>query len=158
MSRGLKFVLDVNLIQMTRKQRRLSIILAGLCLLGVAAGLVLYALNDAIVFFYTPSEIAQKHIAPGQRIRLGGMVEKGSLVKSADGAVTFGVTDMTATMKVSFKGLLPDLFKEGQGAVAEGTMRSDGWFQADSVLAKHDEKYMPKEIVDKLKAQGKWKG
>jgi cytochrome c-type biogenesis protein CcmE len=143
---------------MTRKQKRLSIILASLGLLGVAAGLVLYALNDAIVFFYTPSEIAQKHLAPGQRIRLGGMVETGSLVKSSDGAVAFSVTDMTATMKVSFKGLLPDLFKEGQGVVAEGTMGGDGAFKADSVLAKHDEKYMPKEIVDKLKAQGKWKG
>jgi cytochrome c-type biogenesis protein CcmE len=143
---------------MTRKQKRLSIILAGLGLLGVAAGLVLYALNDAIVFFYTPSEIAQKHLASGQRIRLGGMVETGSLVKSSDGAVAFSVTDMTDTMKVSFKGLLPDLFKEGQGVVAEGTMGGDGAFKADSVLAKHDEKYMPKEIVDKLKAQGKWKG
>jgi cytochrome c-type biogenesis protein CcmE len=143
---------------MTRKQRRLTFILSGLAALGIAAGLVLYALNDSIVFFYTPSEIAQKNIAQGQRIRLGGMVEKGSLVKSADGQVTFAVTDNTATMKVSFKGLLPDLFKEGQGVVAEGTVIGDNSFKADSVLAKHDEKYMPKEIVDKLKAQGKWKG
>jgi cytochrome c-type biogenesis protein CcmE len=143
---------------MTRKQRRLTFILSGLIALGIAAALVLYALNDAIVFFYTPSEIAQKNLAQGQRIRLGGMVEKGSLVKSADGQVAFAVTDNTATMKVSFKGLLPDLFKEGQGVVAEGTVIGDGSFKADSVLAKHDEKYMPKEIVDKLKAQGKWKG
>jgi cytochrome c-type biogenesis protein CcmE len=143
---------------MTRRQRRLTFILSGLIALGIAAALVLYALNDAIVFFYTPSEIAQKNLAQGQRIRLGGMVEKGSLVKSADGQVAFAVTDNTATMKVSFKGLLPDLFKEGQGVVAEGTVIGDGSFKADSVLAKHDEKYMPKEIVDKLKAQGKWKG
>ncbi len=143
---------------MTRKQKRLSIILAGLGLLGVAAGLVLFALNDSIVFFYTPSEIAQKHITPGQRIRLGGLVEKGTLVKSNDGLVAFVVTDMTSTMKVNYKGLLPDLFKEGQGVVAEGAMAADGTFKADSVLAKHDEKYMPKEIVDKLKAQGQWKG
>ena len=143
---------------MTRKQKRLSIILAGLGLLGVAAGLVLFALNDSIVFFYTPSEIAQKHITSGQRIRLGGLVEKGTLVKSNDGFVAFTVTDMTSTMKVNYKGLLPDLFKEGQGVVAEGAMAADGTFKADSVLAKHDEKYMPKEIVDKLKAQGQWKG
>ncbi len=143
---------------MTRKQKRLSIILAGLGLLGVAAGLVLFALNDSIVFFYTPSEIAQKHITSGQRIRLGGLVEKGTLVKSNDGLVAFVVTDMTSTMKVNYKGLLPDLFKEGQGVVAEGAMAADGTFKADSVLAKHDEKYMPKEIVDKLKAQGQWKG
>ncbi len=143
---------------MTRKQKRLSIILAGLGLLGVAAGLVLFALNDSIVFFYTPSEIAQKHITLGQRIRLGGLVEKGTLVKSNDGLVAFVVTDMTSTMKVNYKGLLPDLFKEGQGVVAEGAMAADGTFKADSVLAKHDEKYMPKEIVDKLKAQGQWKG
>lgn len=143
---------------MTRKQKRLSIILAGLALLGVAAGLVLYALNDSIVFFYTPSEIAQKHITSGQRIRLGGLVEKGTLIKSNDGLVAFTVTDMTSTLKVNYKGLLPDLFKEGQGVVAEGAMAADGTFKADSVLAKHDEKYMPKEIVDKLKAQGQWKG
>ena len=143
---------------MTRKQKRLSIILAGLGLLGVAAGLVLFALNDSIVFFYTPSEIAQKHITSGQRIRLGGLVEKGTLIKSNDGLVAFVVTDMTSTMRVNYKGLLPDLFKEGQGVVAEGAMAADGTFKADSVLAKHDEKYMPKEIVDKLKAQGQWKG
>ena len=143
---------------MTRKQKRLSIIVAGLALLGVAAGLVLFALNDSIVFFYTPSEIAQKHITSGQRIRLGGLVEKGTLVKSNDGLVAFVVTDMTSTLKVNYKGLLPDLFKEGQGVVAEGAMAADGTFKADSVLAKHDEKYMPKEIVDKLKAQGQWKG
>ena len=143
---------------MTRKQKRLSIILAGLGLLAVAAGLVLYALNDSIVFFYTPSEIAQKHITSGQRIRLGGLVEKGTLIKGSDGLVAFTVTDMTSTLKVNYKGLLPDLFKEGQGVVAEGAMAADGTFKADSVLAKHDEKYMPKEIVDKLKAQGQWKG
>jgi cytochrome c-type biogenesis protein CcmE len=142
---------------MTRKQTRLSLILAGLALLGLAVGLVLFALRDSIVFFYTPSEMVEKQIAPGTRVRLGGLVEKGSLVKGADGQVTFKVTDMTKTMDVSFKGLLPDLFREGQGVVAEGTANPDGTFRADSVLAKHDEKYMPKEIVDKLKAQGVWR-
>ena len=142
---------------MTRKQTRLTIIASGLVLLGAALALVLFALRDSIVFFYTPSEIAQKHITPGTRVRLGGLVEKGSLVKSADGQVNFAVTDMTSTMKVSFKGLLPDLFREGQGVVAEGAPTAEGSFLADSVLAKHDEKYMPKEIVDKLKAQGVWR-
>ena len=142
---------------MTRKQTRLSLILAGLALLGLAVGLVLFALRDSIVFFYTPSEMASKQIAPGTRVRLGGLVEQGSLVKGTDGAVTFKVTDMTKTMQVNFKGLLPDLFREGQGVVAEGSANTDGTFKADSVLAKHDEKYMPREIVDKLKAQGVWR-
>ena len=142
---------------MTRKQTRLSLILAGLALLGLAVGLVLFALRDSIVFFYTPSEMVSKQIAPGTRVRLGGLVEQGSLVKGTDGAVTFKVTDMTKTMQVNFKGLLPDLFREGQGVVAEGSANADGTFKADSVLAKHDEKYMPKEIVDKLKAQGVWR-
>src|SRR5664279_3992131 len=142
---------------MTRKQTRLSLILAGLALIGLAVGLVLFALRDSIVFFYTPSEMASKQIAPGTRVRLGGLVEQGSLVKGTDGAVSFKVTDMTKTMQVNFKGLLPDLFREGQGVVAEGSANADGTFKADSVLAKHDEKYMPKEIVDKLKAQGVWR-
>ena len=142
---------------MTRKQTRLTIIVSGLVLLSAALGLVLFALRDSIVFFYTPSEMAQKHIGPGTRVRLGGLVEKGSLVKGQDGQVTFAVTDMTSTMTVNFKGLLPDLFREGQGVVAEGAAADDGSFLADSVLAKHDEKYMPKEIVEKLKAQGNWR-
>ncbi len=143
---------------MTRKQTRLTLILAALGVLGLAVGLVLYAMRDSIMFFYTPSEIAEKHIGPFTSVRLGGLVEKGSLVKSPGGMVTFSVTDMTKTMKVSFKGLLPDLFREGQGVVAEGNPAADGSFIADSVLAKHDEKYMPREIIEKLKAQGKWKG
>jgi cytochrome c-type biogenesis protein CcmE len=142
---------------MTRKQTRLTLILAGLSLLGLAVGLVLFAMRDSIVFFYTPSEMADKHIAPGTRVRLGGLVEQGSLVKGADGEVTFNVTDTQKSLKVNFKGLLPDLFREGQGIVAEGSAVADGTFKADSVLAKHDEKYMPKEIVDKMKAQGVWR-
>ena len=142
---------------MTRKQTRLALILSALTLLGLAVGLIMFAMRDSIVFFYTPSEITEKHVPPNTRIRLGGLVEQGSLVKGADGQVTFSVTDMTKNMKVSYKGLLPDLFREGQGVVAEGTTNADGSFKADMVLAKHDEKYMPKDIVDKLKAQGKWK-
>jgi cytochrome c-type biogenesis protein CcmE len=143
---------------MTRKQRRLTMILGGLGILGLAAGLVLYALSDSIVFFYTPSEVAAKQVQPGQRIRLGGLVEKGSLVRGADATVTFVVTDMTKTMPVSYHGQLPDLFREGQGVVAEGQIDATGTFHADTVLAKHDENYMPKDVADRLKAQGVWRG
>jgi cytochrome c-type biogenesis protein CcmE len=140
---------------MTRKQTRLTIILASLAVLGVAAGLVLYAMRDTIVFFYTPSEIAEKGIGPGTRIRLGGLVEQGSLNKEGNTA-KFVVTDTVGTIKVSYTGILPDLFREGQGVVAEGSTGADGVFVADSVLAKHDENYMPKDVADKLKEKGVW--
>jgi cytochrome c-type biogenesis protein CcmE len=141
---------------MTRKQTRLTIILASLAVLGCAAGLVLYAISDTIVFFYTPSEIAEKHVAPGTRLRLGGLVENKSLIKAGTTA-TFLVTDKIGTIKVTYTGQLPDLFREGQGVVAEGAVSPDGVFIADTVLAKHDEKYMPKDVADKLKAKGVWK-
>ncbi len=140
---------------MTRKQTRLSIILASLAVLGCAAGLVLYAISDTIVFFYTPSEIAEKHVAPGTRLRLGGLVENKSLIKAGTTA-TFLVTDKIGTIKVTYTGQLPDLFREGQGVVAEGAVSPDGVFVADTVLAKHDEKYMPKDVADKLKEKGVW--
>jgi len=143
---------------MTRKQKRLAVILGGLAMLGVAAGLVLYALRDTIVFFYTPSEVVQKNVQPGTRMRLGGLVEKGSVTKADGAKVNFIITDMTKTMNVSYTGQLPDLFREGQGVVAEGSMDASGTFVADTVLAKHDEKYMPKDVADRLKAQGVWKG
>ncbi len=142
---------------MTRKQKRLSIILGGLAVLGVAVFLVALALRDQIVFFYTPSEIAEKNVQPGVRLRLGGLVEKGSVVKNAGTVVTFKVTDTIKTLNVTYKGQLPDLFREGQGVVAEGVMYVSGEFKADTVLAKHDENYMPKEVADKLKEQGVWK-
>lgn len=141
---------------MTRKQRRLTLIgLAGTVLV-VAAGLVLYALTDRIVFFNAPSDIIAKAPAPGQRLRLGGLVADGSLVKGDDGAVSFTVTDGKASVPVSYHGLLPDLFREGQGVVAEGEVGTDGVFTADTVLAKHDERYMPREVVEALKKQGVW--
>jgi cytochrome c-type biogenesis protein CcmE len=140
---------------MTRKQTRLTIILASLAVLGCAAGLVLYAIRDTIVFFYTPSEIAEKHVAPGTRLRLGGLVEEKSLAKVGSTA-TFIVTDKIGTIKVSYTGQLPDLFREGQGVVAEGAVSPDGVFVADTVLAKHDEKYMPKDVADRLKEKGVW--
>jgi cytochrome c-type biogenesis protein CcmE len=141
---------------MTRKQQRLALIVSGLAVLGLAAGLVLYALRDTIVFFYTPSEVAEKHVAPGQRIRLGGLVEKGTLVRGQGTTVTFVVTDTTKALPVTYSGQLPDLFREGQGVVAEGKLDGAGSFIADTVLAKHDERYMPKEVADALKAKGVW--
>jgi cytochrome c-type biogenesis protein CcmE len=141
---------------MTRKQNRLALILASLLVLGIAAGLILYAIRDTIVFFYTPTEVAEKKLAPGTRLRLGGLVEKGSIEKQGT-TTTFLVTDMKATLKVSYTGQLPDLFRDGQGVVAEGALSADGNFTADTVLAKHDENYMPKDVADKLKAQGVWK-
>ena len=141
---------------MTRKQKRLSLILAGLVLLSIAAGLVLYAMRDSIVFFYTPSELAEKTLSPGQRLRLGGLVEKGSVQKADGATVNFIVTDTIKTLSVTYTGQLPDLFREGQGVVAEGTLDASGIFKADMVLAKHDENYMPKELKDSLKEKGVW--
>lgn len=126
--------------------------------LAVAVGLILYALNDQIVFFQSPTDIAEKAIPPGQRIRLGGLVEEGSVVRADDANVRFRVTDTVNNVAVTYKGILPDLFREGQGVVTEGMIGPDGVFVADSVLAKHDENYMPKEVVESLKAQGVWEG
>ena len=142
---------------MTRRQRRLAIIGGSLTMLAVAAALVLNAMRDSIVFFSTPATVAERHIPPGKRFRLGGLVEKGSLVRGDNLAVTFQVGDGNATLPVSYQGILPDLFREGQGVVAEGALDSSGVFKADTVLAKHDENYMPREVADALKKQGHWK-
>lgn len=140
---------------MTRKQKRTSMIITALAVLGIAAFLMFRVLGDTMVFFYTPSEIAEKTLKPGQRIRLGGMVEKGTWNKGNGIHQDFVLTDTIKTTKVIYNGgAMPDLFREGQGAVAEGTMQADGIFMADSVLAKHDEKYMPKELASSLKAKG----
>lgn len=140
---------------MTRKGRRLVLIGAALGVLGLAAGLVLTALNDTIVFFRTPTEVAQRQVPVGERLRLGGLVEAGSVVKQGT-LVTFVVTDGAAKVPVSYSGMLPDLFREGQGVVAEGLLKTDGTFAADTVLAKHDENYMPREVADTLKKSGHW--
>jgi len=142
---------------MTRKQRRLTLISVAGLVLAIAAGLVLYALSDRIVFFNSPSDIVAKAPAPGQRIRLGGLVVEGSVVKEVNGSVRFAVTDGAATVPVAFQGILPDLFREGQGVVTEGVIEPGGGFAADTVLAKHDENYMPKEVADALKKQGVWR-
>jgi cytochrome c-type biogenesis protein CcmE len=143
---------------MTRKGKRLALISGALTVLSVAAGLVLFALRDNIVFFYTPAELAEKHVAPGARLRIGGLVKQGSVVKSGGRDVTFTITDNKRELDVSYSGLLPDLFREGQGVVADGALTLDGKFRADSVLAKHDERYMPREVADALKKQGVWQG
>jgi cytochrome c-type biogenesis protein CcmE len=142
---------------MTRKGRRIAIISASFAVLAVAAGLILFALRDSIVFFHSPADIAEKAIKPGTRLRLGGLVVPGTIVRSEGQSVKFTVTDGKATIAVSYVGLLPDLFREGQGVVAEGVLTEATAFRADSVLAKHDETYMPREVADALKKQGHWK-
>ena len=141
---------------MTRKQRRLVLIGASLSVLGLAAALVLFALRDSIVFFNSPSDVIEKRIAAGTRIRLGGLVKEGSLVRGDNLAVRFEVTDGNRSIPVAYTGILPDLFRENQGVVTEGVIETTGVFKADSVLAKHDETYMPKEVADALKEKGVW--
>ena len=140
---------------MTRKQKRTTLVLSGLAILGLAAGLVLYALSDTIVFFYTPEDVATKHIMPGTRFRLGGLVKKGS-IKRNGATVKFIVTDTDKDIPATYTGTLPDLFKEGQGVVADGVLNASGVFAADQVLAKHDENYMPKNVTEALKKKGFW--
>lgn len=142
---------------MTRKHRRLVLVLACLAGVGGATALALNAFSDNVVFFMTPADIAEKAPAPGRTLRLGGMVEKGSLHReSRDGTpvATFRVTDGKQAIAVSYAGILPDLFREGQGVVALGAVTPGGTFQAQEVLAKHDEKYMPKDVADALKKRG----
>ena len=142
---------------MSRKRRRLLALVAGLALLGAATALVLAAFSDNLVFFYSPSELAAKGIGPDRRIRIGGLVEEHSLVRQDDGnGVGFRVTDGKTDIAVSYSGILPDLFREGQGVVAEGRLHPDGTFVASTVLAKHDEKYMPPEVAEALKKAGRW--
>jgi cytochrome c-type biogenesis protein CcmE len=124
--------------------------------IGAAAGIALYALRDNIVFFMSPTEIAEKAVQPGARLRVGGLVKVDTLVKSANENVDFVVTDGSHDLRVSYQGLLPDLFREGQGVVAEGVLAAPGQLNADTILAKHDERYMPREVVDALKKQGRW--
>ncbi len=145
---------------MTRKQRRMSFILTGLAALGGAAALVLTAFEDSIVYFHSPTDIATKtDLRKDRRLRLGGLVKQGSWQKASDGLThIFFVTDTAHDIRVAYKGIMPDLFREGQGVVMEGRLQPDGSFRADEVLAKHDENYMPKEVADSLKKAGMWKG
>ena len=144
---------------MTRKRKRLLVVLLGLGLLGIASALVLFAFNDNLVFFMSPSDLATKAAPETRRLRLGGLVEAGSVARQADGrTIDFRVTDGSSAVPVVFGGVLPDLFREGQGVVVEGALGKNGVFKADTVLAKHDERYMPPEVADALKKSGHWQG
>jgi cytochrome c-type biogenesis protein CcmE len=140
---------------MTRKQRRLVLIGSSLGVLALAAVLVLSALKDSIVFFNSPTDVVEKHVAPGSRIRLGGLVQPGSLKRGNNLAVRFEVTDGKTTVPVAYTGILPDLFREGQGVVAQGVMEPGNVVNAIQVLAKHDEKYVPPEVADAMKENHK---
>lgn len=143
---------------MKRKHQRMTLLGAGGLAVAAAAALVLTAFEDNIVFFHSPTELSERNFAPTQRLRIGGLVEAGSVAKAADGvSVSFTVTDTAKSVPVTFKGILPDLFREGQGIVAEGHLR-EGVFVATEVLAKHDETYMPPEVAEAIKKSGQWKG
>lgn len=142
--------------RMGRKQKRLLVIGGIGLVLAIALGVILTALSNQIVFFYTPGEALARHVPPGQAFRLGGLVKTGSWIKAGDDN-SFVLSDGKGDMTVHFHGILPDLFREGQGIVAEGSMGSDGGFVATNVLAKHDENYIPKEIADDLKRRGEWR-
>jgi cytochrome c-type biogenesis protein CcmE len=145
---------------MTRKQKRLAVIAGGMGFIMAAVLLVMFAFGQSVAYFYVPGDLAKANVGPGTRIRLGGLVAMGSVTRGQGSTVSFSVTDNTgATVPVTYTGILPDLFREGQGVVAEGVFGADGkGFTADTVLAKHDEKYMPKDVADRLKAQGEWRG
>lgn len=147
-------------MSMTRKQKRLAVIGGGMAFIITAVLLVMFAFGQSVAYFYVPGDLAKAGVGPGTRIRLGGLVAMGTVERGQGSTVRFAVTDGTgAEVPVSYTGILPDLFREGQGVVAEGAFDSDGaHFTADTVLAKHDEKYMPKDVADRLKAQGVWKG
>ncbi len=142
---------------MTRKKKQRLMLIGGAgVLLAIAATFVLTALSEQIVYFYTPEDLVAKDVKPGTRIRLGGLVGEDSIKHLDDGVVTFAVDDGAAKIDVRYQGLLPDLFREGQGVVMEGSLSDEGGFVADNVLAKHDENYMPREVAEALKEKGVW--
>ena len=143
---------------MTPKRRRHSFVLSGLLALGVAAALILSSLEENLVFFHSPTDLQTKTVGAQDRIRIGGLVEEGSVQRGADSLdITFRVADLRNTISVHYRGLLPDLFREGQGIVAEGRLQENGMFEASEILAKHDENYMPPAVTDALKKSGHWK-
>ncbi|MCH8181810.1 MAG: cytochrome c maturation protein CcmE [Proteobacteria bacterium] len=144
---------------MKPKRRRLYYVLAGMATLGVAAALVLTAFQDNLVFFNSPTDVYERNIQPDTRFRLGGLVVEDSIRRQSDGLTTvFEVTDLIRTVQVSYTGILPSLFREGQGVVTDGSLDARGVFIASQVLAKHDETYLPREVVESLKKSGKWQG
>lgn len=140
-----------------KARRRLWVVAAVAPVLALAVGLSLYAMRDNVTFFFSPSEANAETAPTGRVIRLGGLVEAGSVVRGSDGEVAFAVTDNAATTRVVYQGDLPDLFREGQGVVTQGAFLPDRSFRATQVLAKHDENYMPREVADRLKAKGEWR-
>lgn len=142
---------------MKPKHQRLLFIIAGLLCLGAAIGLILNNFNDNLVFFYSPADLVAKPVSVDKAIRIGGLVEEGSVNKINAQLTEFVITDLTESVKVSYSGILPPMFREGQGMVAHGHMNNDGMFIADNLLTKHDEKYMPPEVADALKKSGQWK-
>jgi cytochrome c-type biogenesis protein CcmE len=148
----------MSLLPKSRKaRRRLTVVLVAAPILALAVGLSLYAMRDAVVFFYGPSEAMAKHVPAGRVVRIGGLVESGSVHRLGDGAMSFKIADHSADVTAVYKGELPDLFREGQGVVAQGAFDPSGRFDASEVLAKHDERYMPKEVVQALKKSGEWR-
>ena len=140
-----------------KARRRLWVVAAVAPVLALAVGLSLYAMRDNVTFFFSPSEATADAAPAGRVVRLGGLVEAGSVVHGGDGEVKFAITDNAATTRVVYQGDLPDLFREGQGVVTQGAFLPDRSFRATQVLAKHDENYMPREVADRLKAQGEWR-
>ncbi|MFN3669839.1 MAG: cytochrome c maturation protein CcmE [Brevundimonas sp.] len=140
-----------------KARRRLWVVAAVAPVLALAVGLSLYAMRDNVTFFFSPSEATAQSAPAGRVIRLGGLVEAGSVVRGADGEVAFAITDNAATTRIVYQGDLPDLFREGQGVVTQGAFLPDRSFRATQVLAKHDENYMPREVADRLKAKGEWR-
>jgi cytochrome c-type biogenesis protein CcmE len=150
--------LTMALLPKSRKaRRRLLVVAVAAPILALAVGLTLYAMRDAVIFFYGPSQAETEHVPPGRLVRIGGLVAPGTVIRSADGMVRFSITDNVHAVPALYRGQLPDLFREGQGVVAQGVFDDAGVFQAHEVLAKHDEKYMPKEVVDALKKSGQWR-
>jgi len=149
----------MSLLPKSRKaRRRLMVVVTAAPILAAAAALAFYALGNSVSFFYSPIQAKAAHVPAGRTIELGGLVEKGSVVKKPDGSITFVIADRAATSKVVYRGDLPDLFREGQGVVTKGAFQADGDFEASEVLAKHDERYMPREVTRALKASGEWRG
>ena len=142
----------------TPKKRRLYLVLGGMSSLGLAVCLVIFAFQDNLVFFYSPTEIAKERVSSDQRIRVGGLVEEGSVISEGDGLTTrFRITDLSQTLSITYTGILPSLFREGQGVIVQGYLQNSTNFVADEVLAKHDENYMPPEVAEALKKSGQWK-
>ena len=147
----------MSILPKSRKaRRRLMVVALAAPVLALSVGLALYAMRDAVVFFYGPSQAEHEHVPAGRTVRIGGLVQPGSVIKASDGEVRFAIADQASAVPTTFRGELPDLFREGQGVVAQGEFDHAGVFVAKQVLAKHDEKYMPKEVVVALKKSGEW--